>query len=178
LTQLETSPETWLSLQGFVAALKRIEPDFQRPNGDYESWYIYDSQGNSLMGFANWDRVEGALIGYLLTHLLPLLGVVELGFPTETSEPASFRITPPGQDFLAGRAPVVLSEKKPPLLRVDANFYAYVPARASLYDRFQLARFAQLDQREKDRAVYRISQSSINRALQNGVLADSDAAPS
>ncbi|NJN97434.1 MAG: hypothetical protein HC875_26800 [Anaerolineales bacterium] len=62
--------------------------------------------------------------------------------------------------------------QKSPLLRVDANFQAHVPARASLYDRFQLARFANLEEREKDRAVYRISQASVSRALKNGVAAE------
>jgi hypothetical protein len=58
------------------------------------------------------------------------------------------------------------------LLRVDANFYAYVPTTASLYDRFQLARFAQLERREADRTVYHLSQASLGRAFRNGVTAE------
>src|SRR6185503_5222652 len=64
------------------------------------------------------------------------------------------------------------TDKKSPLLRITPDFYAHVPARASLYDRFQLARFARLEQRETDRAIYRITQASINRALKNGVAAE------
>src|SRR6185503_11503098 len=64
------------------------------------------------------------------------------------------------------------TDKKSPLLRITPDFYAHVPARASLYDRFQLARFARLEQRETDRAVYHITQASINRALKNGVAAE------
>jgi hypothetical protein len=172
LSRVVAEEEVWLSIDDFVGQIKQLEPDFQRPEGDYESWYIYDPQGHPLMGFAHWDQVEGALIRYLLTHLLPLLGVIELGAAVETSHPLSFRLTPLGRNFLAGQPLPIPAEKKPPLLRVDANFYAYVPLRASLYDRFQLARFAQLERREKDRTVYHITQASVNRALKNGVMAD------
>ena len=173
LSRLEASPEIWFSLDDFVATIKRIDPDFQRPSGDYDSWYIQDAEGHSLMGFEHWDRVEGALIRHLLTHLLPLLEVVDLGLPTETSSPTCFRITPQGESLLTNQAPPSPPPpKKPRFLRVDDKFYAHVPDQTSLYDRFQLARFAQLDRREKDRVTYHITQASVGRALRNGVTAD------
>jgi hypothetical protein len=173
LSRLEASPEIWFSLDDFVAAIKRVDPDFQRPSGDYDSWYLQDTEGHSLMGFENWDRVEGALIRHLLTHLLPLLDVVDLGLPAETSTPTCFRITPQGESLLTNQAlPPPPPAKKPRFLRVDDNFYAHVPDHITLYDRFQLARFAQLDRREKDRVTYRITQASVGRALRNGVTAD------
>lgn len=172
LAQAAASTMEWVSLSDFIAAIKQTEPDFQRPDGNYESWYIYDSQGQPLMGFAHWDEVEGALIRYLITHILLWLGVVELGAPAETAPPTSFRITAPGRQFLRGQTDPPPAESKIPLLRVDTNFSAVVPARASLYDRFQLARFAQLERREQEWAVYRITQASVGRALKNGVAAD------
>lgn len=172
LAQLEALTGAWLLLGDFVATVKRMEPDFQRPGGDYSSWYIYDRQGQLLMGFEHWEQVEGALIRHLLTDILPLLDVVELGTAAERDDPPSFRLTPAGQSFLQNQPPIVPADKKPPLLRVDANFYAHVPARASLYDRFQLARFAQLEQRDKERTVYAITQASVTRALKNGVVAE------
>jgi hypothetical protein len=169
---VETGGGNWRSISDFVAAIKGTDPDFQRPGGDYETWYIYDTQGNPLMGFAHWDEVEGALIRYLLSHILLLLGVVDLGLAAATGDPVSFRLTSLGQSFLEGQAPTISPSAKSPLLRVDANFYAYVPTRVSLYDRFQLARFAELEGREKERTIYRITQASINRALKNGVAAE------
>ena len=174
------SPDTWLSLASFIETIKRIEPDFQRPDGNYESWYIQDAAGNYLMGFANWDRIDGALIRYLVTHMLLLLNVVELGCgagrPESVSAPDVFRLTEPGKIFLAGSQAPLPPDKPPLLLRVDSNFYAHVPARSSLYDRFQLARFADLDRREQDRVIYHITRASVNRALRNGVTADQIAA--
>ncbi|MEW5958161.1 MAG: helicase-associated domain-containing protein [Chloroflexota bacterium] len=173
LLELKAAPDTWFSLADFIAAIKRIDPDFQRPSGDYDSWYIHDDQGRSLMGFEHWDEVEGALIRYLLTHLLPLLGVVELGQPAAAGSPLSFRITPSGASFLSKQAATLPAGQKPQFLQVDAaNFNAHVPVQASLYDRFQLARFAELDRREPGRAVYRITQASVGRALRNGVTTE------
>jgi hypothetical protein len=173
LSRLEASPEIWFSLEDFVATIKRVDPDFQRPSGDYDSWYIQNTEGHSLMGFENWDRVEGALIRHLLTHLLPLLGVVDLGLPAETSPPTCFRITPQGESLLTNQPlPSPPPPKKPRFLRVDDKFYAHVPEQITLYDRFQLARFAVLERREKDRITYHITQASVGRALRNGVTAD------
>lgn len=172
LAQVETPGDTWLSLADFVAALKRLEPDFQRPGGDYSRWYIYDQQSKLLMGFEHWDVVEGALIRYMVGHILLLLGVVEVGAAAAAGEPGSFRPTSQGRAFLRNEPAASPAAQKAPLLRVDANFQAHVPTRASLYDRFQLARFATLEEREKDRAVYQISQTSVSRALKNGVAAE------
>ncbi len=157
----------WLSLDSFVAFIKQTDPDFQRPNGDYETWYIQDPQGKSLMGFKHWEQVEGALIRYLITHILPFLSVVDLGGSADSS--TAFRLTSSGEAFLAGRAEQIAPPKRPPYLRVDDKFQVRVPFQASLYDRFQLARFAELAQRESNRTMYRISQASISKALRNGV---------
>jgi len=172
LSQLAPSPENWYSLDDFVASIKQLDPDFQRPTGDYHSWYILDEQGRSLMGFENWDRVEGALIRYLVSQILLVLGVVDLGLPDETSAPTAFRITGSGAAFLAGRPASALADQKPRFLQASQNFTVLVPAQASLYDRFQLARFAELDSRHHERVSYQITQASVGRAMRNGVTAD------
>lgn len=172
LGQLKDPGETWFMIDDFVTAIKQVDPDFQRPDGDYESWYIKDNQGEYLMGFENWDNVEGTLIRHMLSQLLPLLDVIELGLPAETGEPVQFRLTPSGAAFLAGESVSPRPGEKPGLLRVDNNFLAYIPAHASLYDRFQLARFAELERRESNRVVYQISRASVGRAMRNGVTVD------
>jgi hypothetical protein len=55
------SPETWWSLPAFISAVKTHQPDFLRPGGDYDSWYLKDIQTEQfLRGFEHWDQVEGA----------------------------------------------------------------------------------------------------------------------
>ena len=70
----------WWSLASFIRAVKETDPDFQRPSGDYTSWYIREvASGAYLSGFESWDSVEGALIADLLTGPLRWLGVVASG---------------------------------------------------------------------------------------------------
>ncbi len=46
----------WWSLPAFLRAIKEKFPDFQRPAGDYDSWFIKRaSDGQFLRGFAYWD---------------------------------------------------------------------------------------------------------------------------
>lgn len=172
LAQLEAAPDTWYALADFVALVKQVDPDFQRPDGDYESWYIRDEQGQSLMGFDRWDQVEGALIRYLLTQPLLWLGVTEVGLPGEASAPTSFRLTPAGAAFLKNEPISPLSDQKPQFLQIDQNFAVHVPPQASLYDRFQLARFAEFAGSQRERPTYQITQASVSRAMRNGVTAD------
>ncbi|MBI4732533.1 MAG: hypothetical protein HY781_10520 [Chloroflexi bacterium] len=73
---LEAVPEgKWWSLPAFIRAVKEKSPDFQRPAGDYDSWFIKRvADGVYLRGFSSWDEVDGALIRYLITGPLFWLG--------------------------------------------------------------------------------------------------------
>ena len=77
----------WWSLPAFIRAIKEKYPDFQRPAGDYDSWFIKRlSDGIFLRGFASWDEVEGALVRYLITGPMFWLGLVELATPEENGD--------------------------------------------------------------------------------------------
>lgn len=160
------TPGAWYSLDGFVTAVKQTDPDFQRPGGDYKTWYIRDAAtGAYLSGFESWDAVEGALIRYLLTGPLTWLGLVDLGGPS-----ASFRLTPAGAAFLglvdeSERKGQAEQEALP--LRVGDDFTVVVPA-ARRYERFQLSRVADWV-RTGEPYVYRITPTSLERARRQGI---------
>jgi hypothetical protein len=163
---------TWFYINDFVAYIKETEPDFQRPDGDYTSWYIKDSQGALLMGFEHWDTIEGNLIKFIITNILFSLSTVDLGSGALNEKPTHFRVTEAGNRFLAGAKPDTAIQSLPAPFRVDEKSRVRVPAHANLLDRFQVARFAVLSQREENRTIYLISQASVSRALQNGVTHD------
>lgn len=159
---------TWLPIEGVIQTLKRLDPDFQRGPGDYQRWEIHNAAGESLTGFAHWDAVEGALVRHLLTHTLFALGVVALGAPAENTLPTTFRLIEPGFFDPA------LSTPEPPTrstrLRINpGDFRVRVPHAASLYDRFQLARFAELQRREKKQTIYQITRQSYRRAQEQSI---------
>ncbi len=165
--------EGWWSARSFVAAVRETEPDFQRPDGDYTSWYIRDAaSGDYLSGFASWDQVEGALVVDLLTGPLCWLGIVEA-----TSEGAACRLTGPGARFLGLQAEEADEQPSLPIV-VHPDLSVEVPLPASLYTRFQLERFA--DPLEPESRVsrgqasagslrYHLGPASLGRALSRGI---------
>jgi hypothetical protein len=163
--------EGWWSMASFVAAVKEAHPDFQRPDGDYTSWYIRDAaSGDYLSGFDSWNQVEGALIADLLTGPLCWLGIVDTA-----EEGAICRLT--GARFLGLVAGDTVEPPTPPIV-VLPDFHVEVPPPASLYTRFQLERFADplplesATSRDRGRLEpfrYRLGAGSLTRALSRGI---------
>ncbi len=159
--------EAWWSLPSFVAAVKKTAPDFQRPDGDYESWYLRDAAtGSYLSGFESWDQVEGRFISDLLTRTLCWLGVVATG--SGEAGPV-FRVTEVGAELM-GLMTRVRSPAPTQAITVHPDFRVEVEDPANLYARFQLERFAELQAIEPCR--YRITVSSIARAAARAVSVD------
>jgi len=166
-------PDQWLSLASLIQAIKDSDPDFQRPDGDYGSWYIRQADtGRYLSGFESWDQVEGALIAYLIAQPLHWLGVTSLGYENETDGlPSSFLITPWGAAFLGLPHPEQ-EEWSPQPIEVRPDFTILVPAGGSLYHRFQIERFAEEQGSEGGAYLYRITLDSLARLLREGIEAE------
>jgi hypothetical protein len=162
--------EVWWPCASFVAAVKAADPDFQRPDGDYDSWYIRDPASDAyLSGFESWDQVEGALIADLLAGPLHWLGVVDHSRSSPLPE-GDFgplcRLTASGAHWL-GLAAGEMQAPQPAPITVGPDLLVDVPASASLYVRFQLERFADLEQAEP--CHYRLTASGLSRALARGI---------
>ena len=155
------TPSTWYSIEAFIAGIQEVDPDFQRPTGDYETWYIKDRvTGAYLSGFESWDAVEGRLIRYVLTGPLFWLGLVDLGAERRDRSSRVFRLTD------AGGALLDLKDKppapEPSALRLRAGFQLVVPW-GRRYERFQVGRVAEwLESGEHYR--YRFTAASLQRA--------------
>jgi hypothetical protein len=92
LNLLDAIPEEqWWSINALVRDIKQKYADFQRPAGDYDSWFIKrESDGQYLRGFVSWDQVDGALIKFFITNILHWLGQVDF-VSQRVLEPTSFR---------------------------------------------------------------------------------------
>jgi hypothetical protein len=164
-------PQAWLSVAGFVEAVQERVPDFARPNGDFESWYIRDTRtGEYLSGFEHWGRVEGALLRYFLSGPLHWLGMVSLGYAEGRKQPSAFRLAPWGVAFL-GLSDVSLEELPPHPARVSPDGVVTLAREAPLHDRFQLARFADW-QASGVEYRYVITAESLGHALGEGIQVD------
>ncbi|MGQ9501963.1 MAG: helicase-associated domain-containing protein [Anaerolineae bacterium] len=168
----QCSPGTWHRIDDLVAAIKAYEPDFLRPDGDYSVWYLYDRDGHPLLGFEHWDEVEGALIRHLVTQPLYWLGVVELGCEAENIPPTTFCVTRWAATLLGQAQPPEESAPDVPAFVIGEDFTVRVAPHAYLYERFHLARFAELVKREDAIAVYRLSPEGIRQLMRQGVRAE------
>src|ERR1700752_2078514 len=95
LNLLDAIPEgKWWSLNAFIRDIKAKYADFQRPAGDYDSWFIKRaSDGQYLRGFEHWEDVDGALIRFFITHILHWLGQVDLSITEGGAAPTAFRLS-------------------------------------------------------------------------------------
>lgn len=129
----------WYRIADAVAAMKRADPDFQRPDGNYSGWYLREAEsGRYLSGFESWDAVEGRLLRFLIEGPLFWIGAVALGDGLPT-DPLVFRLTPAGAAWLMSRMPS--EPPQPAKLNVADDFTVTAPLLLPLLDRYRLARF-------------------------------------
>ncbi len=164
-------PDGWYDLDALTAAVQAYAPDFQRPDGNYDTWYIRQRGAPAfLRGFERWEQVEGALLRFVLIGPLHWLGAAALP-AGDNAPPASVSLTPTGHAWLNG-APAP-DEPEPALLAVQPDFTVLAPAGAALLDRFRLARFTTGLGMTWDAGqptfAYRISQTGLRRAAQQGI---------
>jgi hypothetical protein len=163
---------TWWSLSAFLADLRRDFPDFQRPAGDYDSWFIRDTRsGEYLRGFEHWDSVDGALIRYLITGPLHWLGILDLAVPEEDAaaeDATAFRLSGWASTLLgAGRPPDFPREEAPIHVRSDGR--VSIPFLAPRAARYQISRFCQWESPTSHEYRYRFTPGSLEQALEQGL---------
>jgi len=168
--------DKWISTLSFIAAIHAVAPDFMRPDGDYDSWYIKDATTKRyVMGYSNWDSVEGALIGYLLHGPLCWLGVVASGNgEAQQGMRACFRITPAGRDILrcgpfASEPPASGRPRVRPGSREGRELRLNIPSTMDWYDRFLLERFSAWLTEDALVAEYAIDARTVGNAVRRGV---------
>jgi hypothetical protein len=151
----------WWSLPAFIHAIKEKHPDFQRPAGDYDSWFIKRaSDGVYLRGFEHWDEVDGALIRYLVAGPLFWLGMVELAMPEEGETITAFRVK-----FQVPRSTFQEAGK----LNVASQGKITVPRSLPRAARYQIARFCEWDEARPDEYRYRVTTASLMKAKAQGL---------
>lgn len=161
----------WFALHDLATAVKSHAPDFQRPDGDYGSWYIRQRDDPVfLRGFERWDQVEGDLLRFLIEGPLRWLGAVQIG--AGGNGQSLFRFSDEGAAWLAGAAASTAECAGRPAVLPD--FAVIVPGDAPLMDRFRVARFTTPEGVSRDPSLafrYRITQTGLRRAARQGIPA-------
>ena len=170
LTFLSGLPEdTWWSLEGFISGVREKHPDFQRPAGDYDSWFIRDLKtGEYLRGFEHWDQVDGALLRYLITGPLHWVGFIDLAAPGKEQAAAAFRFSKWSSALLRGGAPEGLVAEESPIT-VTSNAQMVVPRLTPRVARYQISRLSVWEKKADDKYTHRLSPASLERAREQGL---------
>jgi hypothetical protein len=153
-------PNEWWSLDDLVELVKAIDPAFQRPGGDYDSWYIRSVGGEYLRSFSSWDAVDGALLEFYCQGPLHWLGLVDL------AEDAA-RLTAYGRAFL-GLSAWQNPNIKPDTIVIQPDGMIQASRRVPCVDRFQLARFTLWD-KHIDPYTYKLNAASLQQAAGQGI---------
>lgn len=160
--------DNWFRLADLVAYMKANDPDFQRPDGNYDTWYVRDaSEETFLTGFESWERVEGRLLRFLVLGPMGWLGLVE----TAVADDPRYRLTQRALDWLQNR-PVAAAEVTVPLV-VEPDGKLIVPHNADRYQRFQAARISEPEPVQPGQPFgYRLTPASLQAAKEEGIAAE------
>ncbi len=163
--------DIWWSLSALVGAIRAAAPDYQRPAGDYDSWFIRDRRtGAYLRGFDNWDAVDGELIRFLVTGPLHWLGIIDLASPEPEAAAAAFRWSAWAPALLAGASPPGLPVEDEPIhIRSDGQLA--IPRLAPRTARYQVARFCAWDGERSGSYRFRLTPAALERARDSGLRA-------
>lgn len=159
----------WYSLDDLAALIKENDPDFQRPDGNYDTWYVRETASDAYVrGFSNWELVEGRLLRFLVQGPLFWLGMVE----TAVSHfPPLFRLTERALHWLKDM-PAAPDAVRVPLV-VQPDGVVLVPHNASRYQRFRVARIADMQPVEPGQPyAYRLTPQSLAQAKEQGIEPD------
>jgi hypothetical protein len=171
---------TWWSLSAFIASVRERHPDFQRPAGDYDSWFIrHENSEEYLRGFSSWDEIDAALLRFIITGPMHWLGIMDLaipessmvsGIPVEkfsSTSASAFRPSPWSIDLWHGKAPSAAAETE--LLHIMTNGVFSLPHLFPRAARYQIARFCSWEGVKEGEYRYRLTPTALAQARQNGL---------
>lgn len=152
----------WWSIPAFVRNIKEKFPDYQRPAGDYDSWFIKrQSDGQYLRGFAYWDSVDGALIKYFI-QTLHWLGMADVASPEEGKDVTAFRVNGLKVEKLKVEGKIVVS----------SNGQVAISRYFSRAVRYQISRFCEWGEESHDEYKYQVTAQSLTYAKEQGLKAE------
>lgn len=154
--------ENWYRFEDLATTIKERNPDFQRPEGNYDTWYIRDEEtGTYLKGFESWDLVEGRLLRFLIEGPLAWLGMAEASHER-------FRLTERAVAWLKDQPPAGPDVRVPLVVQPEGSIL--VPHNGDRYQRFQVARVAEPRPLEPGQPYrYDLTPRSLARAKEEGI---------
>ena len=164
----ELGASNWWKQDSFISKIKQEYPDYLRPAGNFDTWFIkkVDSKGY-LLGFENWDQVDGKLIQFMLNGPLQWLGIIETGELKEEKS-QTCRISKWGNDIRQKKYPVLINqiEEKP---KIDSFGKIVISKNVPLALRYQISRFCDWELPNHNEYRFQLTPKSLIRAEKHGL---------
>ena len=165
----QISPNTWWDLKSFVDYFHSHHPNFLRPSGDFNSWFVREKEtGQYLQGFDAWNKIEGRLLEFLVTKPLHWLGFLDLGFSSPKGEPSSFRLSRWWKVLSLSQAPS-FSDPAPEDVFITSRGKITVPLSSPLSVRYLIGRFSKLVDKNPHAYSYQVTHESLKIAKKQGL---------
>lgn len=166
---------TWITWETLLDEVLRVNPDFARPEGNYDTWRLVDYRGQQLDGFEHWREVEGELLKATIGGSLRWLGLTDYGGLRDDQDqgtPIAFRLNSTGAALL-NNAPAPVAPEAEPLV-VQGTFEIIVPPHATPFARFHVGRVAARvsGNTHAEAEVYKLTKASVQTAAAQGMSAD------
>ncbi len=170
LDQISLIPNNqWWAIDSFVSFVYQTNPDFQRPAGNYDTWYIKSAADEEyLRGYEHWDAVDGLFLRFMITGPLFWLGLVDLASSSNENTMQAFKCSSWYADLLSNNSPEINKLEETRII-IDSYGKLVIPLRFSRTIRYQISRFCDWDGKTKDGYIYHISPDSLQRAKQQGL---------
>ena len=159
----DISPGEWWDFASFLDDIRREHPGFQRPAGDFDSWYFQDGEGQILHGIEAWHQIEGAMIRSVIERTMHWLGAIDLGYDRSDAPACAFRLTP-ASPLLFGRTADIEIQAPPGAIEVSSRGRLRFARSAPRALRYQFARFADWNSADEDNYSYSLSPKALQRA--------------
>ncbi len=170
-TLLDALPQdnNWYFIADVVNHIKETDPDFQRPDGNYDTWYIRDDHTDAyIKGFEKWEQVEGRLLAFLIQGPMVWLG---LTVTAVVSHKPAFQLTDRCVAWLKNEQPPSEDVRVPLVLQPDGVLI--VPHNGDRYQRFQAARICEPLPVEPGKPFrYQLTPQSLAVAGEQGIAPD------
>lgn len=164
----------WWSVPALIEEIHQNHADFQRPEGDYDSWHIRRiSTGEYLRGFQNWWAVEGRWIRFFIAGPLFWLGLVDIAFDARPSgdvldQLSAARLSSLGTKLLKEER-IRLFGDSPDEIAITYDMKLCIPLKSPRHVRYQFARFMEWEGFTGQEYVFCLTPSSLQRAKDQGL---------
>ncbi len=167
---------SWWSLGALIGSIKDRHPHYQRPDGNYDRWYIRRAGTETyLRGFESWDLIDGTLVRYLICGPLHWLGLVDLAgapaplWPDGENVPLAFRFPAEKRGVLSGKRPRPTGRRREIKIHVRSDGRIDIPRQAARTARYQVARFTVWLSENQYEFRYQLTPSSLEAARHQGL---------